>query len=229
MTVFFSYFIVFAAALALVSAATIKVPYTDSSISYTGSGWMHDIFELRPGIDPETGGGALDSTCTLGDNSTTTPAFGNAFRFSFRGASVSLVLETRADHGLYNISLDGNVEQHSGYTEAPHCGVVWTSTTLDGTQEHDLIVTFVAKAPESPWDNNYLQLFAIQYDDGPGLAASQSTSTSPSKTPGTSLSDHNGWFSLWLWRFWPSSSCVDDRVKRGSATPSMSSQPRAPS
>lgn len=169
--------LVLAAALALVRAATITVPYDDPSIEYSGSGWGPDIFEIRPGIDPDTGGGALDATCKLGDNSTTTPAFGNNFSFSFKGASVSLVLETRADHGEYEIDLDGAIVKKTGYSEAPHCGVVWTSDTLDGRKTHKLVVTYVARDERSPWPNNYLQLFKILYDDGPGKPPSSSTST----------------------------------------------------
>ncbi|EJD52970.1 hypothetical protein AURDEDRAFT_110792 [Auricularia subglabra TFB-10046 SS5] len=171
--------VLFAAALALGRAATITVPYDDPSIEYSGSGWGPDIFEIRPGIDPDTGGGALDRTCKLGDNSTTTPAFGNNFSFSFKGASVSLVLETRADHGQYEINLDGVIVKKTGYSEAPHCGVVWTSDTLDGRKTHNLVVTYVARDERSPWSNNYLQLFKILYDDGPGIPSSSSTSSTP--------------------------------------------------
>ena len=68
----------------------VTVPAHDARIEYFGSSWKDDLFEIRPGIDPPSGGGVNASTdtggvCVLGVKSRETWGFGNGFRFSFTG------------------------------------------------------------------------------------------------------------------------------------------------
>ncbi|KZV85356.1 hypothetical protein EXIGLDRAFT_841540 [Exidia glandulosa HHB12029] len=147
----------------------ITVPAHDARIVYTGppAEWKDDIFELR-GIDPS--GGGVNSTfdvCVLGATSRETFRVGNGFSFSFTGTSVHLIMESRQDHGLVQFTLDSQPSTTiSGYSDAPHCGALFTASGLDGSKTHVVSATLSAPDPASTWSDTYMKLFAVQYDPG---------------------------------------------------------------
>ncbi|EJD35249.1 hypothetical protein AURDEDRAFT_175672 [Auricularia subglabra TFB-10046 SS5] len=163
----------------------VTVRAHDAGIEFFGSSWKDDLFEIRPGIDPPGGGGVNDTAggaCALGVRSRETWGFGNGFRLTFTGISVRLVMESRQDHGIYLVDVDGTQSTVSGYSEAPHCGVLFSADNLPQAK-HTVSATLKAKSPASTWEYSYMQLFAIQYDPG---SSSSSTGQTPQSAHGSS-------------------------------------------
>lgn len=159
------------------------VPFSDPRIQYSGNGWHSDVFEIRQGIDPATGGGVngTDASCALGDKSTSSGVLGDGFTFSFSGVAIQLVLESRDDHGFVQVTLDGIPSTISTYSTAPHCGIAFEQGVQAG--QHTISVSLAGRNPASRWPDTYVQIFSIRFDDG--LAPSSSITAS---STGSSLS-----------------------------------------
>lgn len=157
----------------------VTVRAHDPRIEYFGPNWKDDMFEIRK-VDPPGGvNDTADGVCMLGVASRETWGFGNGFRLSFTGVGVRLVMQSRQDHGFYVVDVDGAESTVGGYSYAPHCG---TSFVADGLPlgEHTVSATLTGRNPGSTWPDNYMQMFAIQYDPG-----------SPEATPSPSNSNSN--------------------------------------
>ncbi|EJD44665.1 hypothetical protein AURDEDRAFT_114258 [Auricularia subglabra TFB-10046 SS5] len=186
-------------ALALLPAGLadlVVVPYNDPRILYSGS-WGEDIFELRTGLDPAGGGvnGTLSPPpCKLGDKSWTSGNIGDSFTFTFDGVAVALVTESRDDHGIFSVNVDGISSTVDGFSVAPHCGISFSQDRLD-KGSHTITVTLTERNTASQFENTYIQLFNIRFDDGE-VHSTTTTATSPGPSnsggAGTGPGDQNG-------------------------------------
>ncbi|KZV83406.1 hypothetical protein EXIGLDRAFT_728413 [Exidia glandulosa HHB12029] len=171
----------------LLAAATVRatihvVLYNDARIVYTGTGWHDDVFEVREGIDPFPATAANDSSCELGDKSTSSGDVGAKFSFDFNGVGVALIMESRDDHGFFEVDLNGVVSIISGYSVAPHCGGIFVQQQLP-LADYTISGTFKGRNNASKYQNSYYQLFAIRFDDGVGAVPTTTPPPSSSSSP----------------------------------------------
>ncbi|KZV80282.1 hypothetical protein EXIGLDRAFT_845692 [Exidia glandulosa HHB12029] len=155
------------------AAERIVVSPNDPSIVRIGAGWTQsNASELSP---------VIPRACAaqLAGPSTTTA--GDAFSFSFEGRSVELIMEPRAGHGVFTVSLDGE-PFGANYTAASYCRVAYSSPALVPGR-HTIHVQLLPST-EGAGSAAHLHLRSLIYDTGMSKRAdSSATSASPEATP----------------------------------------------